>query len=381
MFKCPYCLLPEISGKVFTSWEQVSNHSRFCKNKTKEYHISAKYGPIHYSELLQNSSKDKYPLLNRSQVVADFKKSGLIPKDFRLVKKITKQEVLQDIRRFVTEFGRVPTTKDFAANKNYPSDSTVKRLFDTWNNAIVEAGFKITVTGHREGKISFSKEQVIGYISSYYEQYHKIPSYEDFYAIAGGPKDFHIRKYFGNYTNLVTLVFSEEQQNYWSKELIAHTILDFYSKYSEIHSADCISSNKLPSIKTITKYYGTFNKMLLELDIPIKIIDGCYGIHTLSKDGHTYRSKAEAYFVDNYLYSKYNYIIEPKYPEPYSRIYDWYLSDLDLYIELDGGCRPSVIEEKIKINKLIGHNLLVVPIRLITKYSNLEDVINIINKG
>lgn len=381
MFKCPYCLLSEISGKVFTSWEQVSNHSRFCKDKTKEYHISAKYGPIHYSELLQNSSKDKYPLLNRSQVIADFKKSGLIPKEFRLAKKITKQEVLHDIHRFVTEFGRVPTTKDFAVNKNYPSDSTVKRLFGTWNSAIVEAGLKITVTGHREGKISFSKEQVIGYISSYYEQYNKIPSSEDFYAIAGGPKDFHIRKYFGNYTNLVNLVFTEEQLSYWSKDQVASAVLAFYSKYSSIQTVDCISINKLPSIKTITKYYGTFNNMLLALDIPINRINGRYGVYTIALDGHIYRSKAEAYFVDTYLYGKYKYIIEPKYPEPYYKYYDWYVPSINLYIELDGGIRPLVIQEKIEINKLLGNNLVVIPINKVGKYKTLDDIIEAVHQG
>lgn len=381
MFSCPYCLLSEISGKVFTSWEQVSNHARFCKSKTKEYHISAKYGPIHYSELLHDSSRIKYPLLSRTQAIAEFKKAGLIDKDFTLVKKITKEDVIKAIHKFTKEFNKVPTTKDFAANQDYPSDSTVKRLFGTWNNAIIEAGLKITVKGHRIGKVAFSKEEVIAYIISYYEQHKRIPSCEEFYTIPKSPRDFHIRRYFGSYTKLLKLVFTEEQQNYWSRETIASAILDFYSKYKKIHSADCISRNNLPSIKTITKYYGTFNNMLSTLNIPINTVDGCFGVYTKGLDGHTYRSKAEAIFVNKYLFNKYDYIIEPRYPEPYYKYYDWYIPSIGLYIELDGGCRPSVMQEKIEINKLVGNRLAVVPISIINNYKNLEELLDALNKG
>lgn len=66
------------------------------------------------------------------------------------------------------------------------------------------------------------------------------------------------------------------------------------------------------------------------------------------------------YFADTFLYGNYTYDIEPKYPEPHNRYYDWYVHELDLYIELDGGIRPEVIKEKVSINKKLGRNLKVV---------------------
>lgn len=375
MFKCPYCSTTESLGKIFNSWEQVGNHSRFCKMKTKEYHVSAKYGPIHYSEFFNTDIKSKYPLLARSAVLAEFKKTGMIAAEFTLTKKITQADVVKAMHRFYNEFGKTPTSKEFATNNNYPSDSTVKRLFGTWNKAVLAAGLTPTAKGNNEGRIAFTKEEVIQCILGYYNKYKEIPSCESFYSIPNGPRDFHIRLYFGNYTKLVKLVFSDEEISRWNKDTISEAVLDFYSKYANIQASDCISANMLPSIRSISKHYGTFNNMLKTLDIPITIKDGCYGAHTMGIDGHLYRSKAEALFVQKYLYNKYTYEIEPKYPEPYYKIYDWYVQELDLYIELDGGCRPIVIQDKISINQQLKRNLAIIPITAIPKYQTLTQLI------
>ena len=64
---------------------------------------------------------------------------------------------------------------------------------------------------------------------------------------------------------------------------------------------------------------------------------------------------------DLYVYDKFNYVIEPKYPEQYHKWYDWYIPSLDLYIELDGGIRPQATIEKIKINRLLHRKCLIIP--------------------
>ena len=99
-------------------------------------------------------------------------------------------------------------------------------------------------------------------------------------------------------------------------------------------------------------------------------IQNGFGIDTYGLDGHLYRSQAEAYFADNFLYGKYKYVVEPKYPEPHNKFYDWYIEDLNVYIELDGGLRPQVIEEKIEINKNLGRKLLVYTTEQIYKLNN-----------
>ena len=51
------------------------------------------------------------------------------------------------------------------------------------------------------------------------------------------------------------------------------------------------------------------------------------------------------------IYSKYNYIYELKYTNKNWR-YDFYIKELDLYIELYGKLDPIRIQEKINYHKL-----------------------------
>jgi hypothetical protein len=51
--------------------------------------------------------------------------------------------LLDKIKRFYTEYNKVPTIKEFSQNKDYPSIEAYKTHFVTWNNAIQLAGFNI----------------------------------------------------------------------------------------------------------------------------------------------------------------------------------------------------------------------------------------------
>ena len=112
-----------------------------------------------------------------------------------------------------------------------------------------------------------------------------------------------------------------------------------------------------PTAPTICKYFGSWNAAIEAAGYEPNIQNG-YGINTYGLDGHLYRSQAEAYFADTYLYNRYEYVIEPKYPELYNRYYDWYIPSLDLYIELDGGIRPDITKEKISINRYLQRDVL-----------------------
>jgi len=151
-------------------------------------------------------------------------------------------------------------------------------------------------------------------------------------------------------------------RGHWNKQTIINCIIDFYSKYGTIPSSREFEKElKYPSVSTVQSHFGSWNVAIEAAGFKPNTLDG-FGIPTVGIDGHMYKSKAEAKFVELYLYEKYKYVIEPKYPEPYNLIYDWYIPELDLYIELDGGLRPQTIQEKIEINKKLGRKLLVVPI-------------------
>lgn len=237
-YACPYCQqntyakTSKKSGK-FNNWGVVSRHTAKCKLNNSRYIISPIYGPLLIAdlELLGISNiKTIYPNLILKYKLKKARAKDMCSTDFS--NKYTKNSIIKDIQKFYKDSYKIPSTRDFKYNDEYPSPNTVIYHFGTWNDAIEAAGFQ-------------------------------------------------------------------------------------------------------PNIQN------------------------GFGVNTYGLDKHLYRSKAEAYFADNYLFNKYEYLVEPTYPAPHNKYYDWYIKDLDLYIELDGGCRPDTTIEKIEINKSLGRKLVI----------------------
>ena len=227
--------------------------------------------------------------------------------------KYSKESIIEAIITFNAEHGKPPVRKDFTSNKNYPSAATVENRFGSWSAAIEAAG--LSVRKNKAKHQTLSKEIVIEDIRIFYKKHGNIPTKKDFTK---------------------------------NPEYVSHTsVRNIFGSWNAAIEAAGFKSNT-PNL---------------------------YGVATLGLDRHLYRSRSEAYFADNYLYNKYEYIIEPKYPEPYNRYYDWYIPSIDLYIELDGGIRPKVIEEKRHVNKLHNRFCLFIESSTIYGKKSLSDFI------
>ena len=164
----------------------------------------------------------------------------------------------------------------------------------------------------------------------------------------------------------------------WNKESIIEAVQQFYKENKRIPQFRNfeITKGKYPGRSTVINHFQTWNKAIEAAGFTPNYDTG-YGTKTKALDNVLYRSIAEAEFVSKFLFEKYEYIVEPKYPEPYNRYYDWYIPKLDLYIELDGEIRPEVIIEKIAINKLLSRKLLVIKTKDINKFTNLKEFITV----
>lgn len=149
-----------------------------------------------------------------------------------------------------------------------------------------------------------------------------------------------------------------------SNDILFNYVKDWVEKTGAVPSPRDWYNSKYPKPRQIIERFQTWNNFIEAAGFTPNIQNG-YGIDTYGLDGHLYRSRSEAYFADNYLYNKYQYVIEPKYPAPYHKYYDWYVPSYNLYIELDGEIRPEVIKEKIEINKLLGRYCLFIPVSII----------------
>jgi hypothetical protein len=129
-----------------------------------------------------------------------------------------------------------------------------------------------------------------------------------------------------------------------------------------------------PCERTIINVVGSWNEAIIKAGFEVN--KSIFANPTIGKDLYKYRSQAEAYFADNFLFGKYDYIIEPKYPPVYNKIYDWFIPSLNIYIELDGGIRPAVVDEKRKINIELARTCLFIKAPYIYYKTSLQDFIN-----
>lgn len=162
-----------------------------------------------------------------------------------------------------------------------------------------------------------------------------------------------------------------------TKEYLIKQIQRYVNMYGHIPSSKDFNFGNCEESCTYTyiKYFGSWNSAIEAAGYFPNIQNG-YGINTKALDGNLYRSQAEAYFVDNFLFSLYEYVVEPSYPEKYNKIYDWFIPSLNLYIELDGGIRPDVVIEKRKINKELGRNCLFIRAPYVYYRTSLQDFID-----
>lgn len=144
----------------------------------------------------------------------------------------------------------------------------------------------------------------------------------------------------------------------WTKDKVIDKILEVYKNLGKTPTAAEIRNiENFPSVTTVQTLFGSWNNAIIAAKLDTNY-GNQFGIPTKGIDNRLYRSRAEAYFVDNYLYNKYVYEYEPKYGNGW--YYDFYLPEKDLYIEIDGNCRPDRIKEKVEFNFNKNINCLII---------------------
>lgn len=321
MIQCPYC------GIIKNTWKAVQTHTNRCSKSDHAFTIHETVGLLHYSELYSNtlgSLQVKYSSTFVKSSIRKFKKYKLIDAAFTFKKVYDKEHIISLLTNLYAEIKRSPSVSDYQRKYQYPTSATVINKFGTWNAALTAAHIPIGKIGHTNSKTATKLQAVSRTI---YDKQDVDNALQVAYARGAITKK----------------LFNEQ------KDLLSTTtVLRFYKDWES-----ALAANNIKSTRSDT-----------------------YGIPTIAKDNHLYRSKVEAYFVDTYLWGKYLYDIEPPYPNSLWK-YDWYIKELDLYIELAGGLRDYRIQEKLIVNKELRRNLLIVNYNDAYKYSSIQELINI----
>ncbi len=97
--------------------------------------------------------------------------------------KYTEEQILESIRRFHTENGRIPKSGEFKCKNGYPSHFTVQKYFGSWNNAIEEAGFH----ANRMNLINLTNNELLEHLERFEEEYGRFPTYQDLHNLKNNP--------------------------------------------------------------------------------------------------------------------------------------------------------------------------------------------------
>lgn len=286
-----------------------------------------------------------------------------------MVNSWTKKQCIESLITFYKENNRIPQANDFRSNsdKRFPSCATIQKKFGSWSKGIAAAGL---IPFNRN---IWSKEIIINKIQEFYRINNRLPKQSEFQQNIDYPNFSTVQNYFGTWNKAIEASgFNLNTYCIWNIKTIIECIRKFQNENQRIPNARDFKNNpNYPGKTTVASYFGTWNAAIEAAGF-IPLINSGYGIPTIAKDGITYLSQAEAYFVDNYLYNKYNYVYEVEYGNGW--YYDFYIAEYDIFIELTGGLRPERILQKIQFNKEQKINCLIIKTEEMYKNNfNLEE--------
>jgi len=107
--------------------------------------------------------------------------------------KYTKEALLENIRTLNRKLGRKPTSKDLTT----PNMNSYRRVFGSWNNALMELGLPVTIAK------KYTKEKLIQILRQIYAETGKTPSKRGINALKGYPNTNTFDAYFGSWNKAV----------------------------------------------------------------------------------------------------------------------------------------------------------------------------------
>jgi len=115
-------------------------------------------------------------------------------------KKYVDEELLDYLKQFHQENGRIPMTTDFENNPEYPNYSIYRKRFGSWNNALILTGLGI------RKKDKYTNEELLDYLKQFYQENERVPIARDFEYNPEHPNVMTYIKRFGSWNNALKLV-------------------------------------------------------------------------------------------------------------------------------------------------------------------------------
>mgnify|MGYP001455761387 CR=1 FL=1 len=289
---------------------------------------------------------------------------------------MTKQFLLKELHRFVKEYHKPPTFREFAKAKTYPAPITAIKEFGTWNKFLT--GGNLKVRQHR-----YDTNTLLRWLRSYKLEHGRNPTHRN---IPGGMYQAMLTA-FGNiktafeisrtFTTITNLNYSKIP----TKQTLQKAVKMFIKKQKRNPSLKDIDTKKLP----FKHWHFIMNGGVTQFwsnEYPSTNIFTTYATYT-AKDGHKCFSLSECILDD--WFSKHNirHKKEIHYPQDnrlnsYNNLRcDWFLIKTKQYVEFAGIYGNSTYLKRLKrkrgLAKKYKMNLIILTINDINSNGHLNE--------
>ncbi|MCA1021653.1 homing endonuclease associated repeat-containing protein [Halobacillus litoralis] len=176
---------------------------------------------------------------------------------------VTKEEFINEIHKYFSMNGRTPRYSDFTGE--WISCFWGKRLFGSWNKAIIAAGYE----PNQRVVYSYSKEELIKQLQDYYNNFKKVPTQRSLKVHGyAGSKSFY--NHFGSFKNalkeagLLDLRKDKHQfcETYTDEEML-NSLRNYMKDKNRIPNHEEMSSSMVsPSVPSYDRRFGSIYKAL-----------------------------------------------------------------------------------------------------------------------
>lgn len=174
--------------------------------------------------------------------------------------RIKDEFLLNEIKRFISEFNKIPIQSDFENLDGYPSRKTFSNHFGSFNEAIRLAGYEPVDLSMKEKSEKHNKEYLLKIIRDYYKKYNKTPTMKELTKEIGyEPKHYYV-EIFGKYNNaILELGLPLNSVSHYDDEFLHSEFERFVKENGRIPAYSEFNNSEYPSFWCYQNRFGSWN--------------------------------------------------------------------------------------------------------------------------
>lgn len=179
--------------------------------------------------------------------------------------KYKEEFLISEIHRFVKEFNRIPTSRDFENLPGYPTRKTFTNHFGNFNNAIKLAGFEPTKLSQKEFEDKYkNKEYLSSIIFDYIHKYNKIPTLRELIKEHNHSLKWLYKQVYGSWNNaLKELNLPLNAVSSYDDEFLEQEFHRFVKEHGRVPTYAEFNNSEYPSFWCYQNRFGSWNNAVI----------------------------------------------------------------------------------------------------------------------